>query len=83
MCVLANYVFMCEHSGMENALEHYRLEKKLTYEAIARKVGTYRSVIFSHCTGTRGISPEMAIRYEKCLGISRSVLRPDLWSENM
>lgn len=68
---------------MENALEHYRLEKKLTYEAIARKVGTYRSVIFSHCTGNRWISPEMAIRYEKCLGISRSVLRPDLWPKNM
>ena len=32
------------------------------------------------CNGTRAISAEDAVRYERGLGISRHLLRPDLWA---
>ena len=38
------------------------------------------ATVWRHCNGTRAISAEDAVRYERGLGISRHLLRPDLWA---
>jgi len=61
-----------------NALNSYRLENKLTFEALALITGNDKTSIFRHCHGKK-IKPEDAVMYETTLGIPRHQLRPDLW----
>ena len=73
-------VHTCKHMVMKTLLETYRLEHSLTYDGLARAVGTSaRSTVFNHCHGARSVSPKFAILYEKKLGIPKSDLRPDIW----
>lgn len=51
----------------------------LSINEVHKKYGIPYDRIWSHCTGRRSISPEMALEYEKLLNIPRSELRPDLW----
>ena len=46
----------------------------LTPAEAARRTGIAYATVWRHCNGTR------AIRYERGLGISRHLLRPDLWA---
>lgn len=45
--------------------------------------GICYDIIWKHKRGKRGVSPEMAILYEKKLGIPRYELRPDLWPRSI
>lgn len=51
----------------------------LSINEASKKYGIPYDRIWSHCTGRRSISPEMAVEYETLIGIPRSELRPDLW----
>lgn len=52
----------------------------LTPAEAARRTGIVYATVWRHCNGTRAISAEDAVRYERGLGISRHLLRPDLWA---
>lgn len=62
-----------------NTLQKFLLDSGLRRSEFCRKFGISYPTFFQHLTGSRRISPEMAIFYEKKLGIPRSELRPDLW----
>lgn len=63
-----------------NALEQFRKASGLTFDEMARLAGfSSRSAVFQHCTGSRRISAESAIRYSRTFGIPLCQLRPDLW----
>ena len=64
---------------MRNALERYRAEHGLTYDAMASQAQTPKGSLHQHCQGRRTISAESAVRYHNTLGIPLSELRPDLW----
>lgn len=46
---------------------------------VSKKHGIPHMTLRQHIKGTRSISAEQAIKYERLLGIPRSELRPDLW----
>lgn len=46
---------------------------------VYRKYGIPHMTLRQHIKGTRSISAEQALKYERILGIPRSELRPDLW----
>lgn len=52
----------------------------LTPAEASRRTGIAYATVWRHCNGTRAISAEDAVRYERGLGISRHLLRPDLWA---
>lgn len=62
-----------------NILQKVFIDSGLRRSAFCRKFGISYPTFFQHLTGTRRVSPEMAIFYEEKLGIPRSELRPDLW----
>jgi DNA-binding transcriptional regulator YdaS (Cro superfamily) len=66
---------------MENHINDFRVDKKLTYKELAEIVNLNPSSVYFHCSGKRSISAESALLYEKNLGIPRHKLRPDLWPE--
>jgi len=61
-----------------NALDSFRKQNHLTYEAIADAVGLTKPAVWRHCAG-RPISGESALLYHTKLGIPLAELRPDLW----
>lgn len=65
--------------GAMNILQKVFIDSGLRRSAFCRKFGISYPTFFQHLTGTRRVSPEMAIFYEEKLGIPRSELRPDLW----
>lgn len=46
---------------------------------VSRKFNIPHMTLRQHLKGTRSISAEQALKYERLLGIPRSELRPDLW----
>ena len=52
----------------------------LTSAEAARRTASLMPPCGGHCNGTRAISAEDAVRYERGPGISRHLLRPDLWA---
>ena len=66
----------------KNTLEAFRQSNGLTYASLAQLAGLAQSLVYYHCSGKRRISAEMAVHYEKLLGIPRENLRPDLWEKN-
>lgn len=65
--------------SMNTVLQKIFSEKALTVANASRMSGIPYVTISQHLKGQRRISPELAILYEQMLGISRSILRPDLW----
>jgi hypothetical protein len=61
-----------------NALELYRKQNSLTFEALAAKSGRDKPLVWKHCRAKR-IPAEAAVHYEEHLGIPRWMMRPDLW----
>jgi len=61
-----------------NALESYRKEHHLTFEAIANMVGVKKPTVWRHCAGDP-ISGESALLYHTKLQIPLEELRPDLY----
>ncbi|MBI9080300.1 MAG: XRE family transcriptional regulator [Pseudodesulfovibrio sp.] len=63
---------------MKNALEEYRQEKGLTFEAMGKLVGYDRPVVWRHCQADK--VPESSVaRYHAKLQIPVKDLRPDLY----
>jgi DNA-binding XRE family transcriptional regulator len=52
-----------------NAIENYRVKKKLSYVDMAKLVGVNVPTLWRHATGKRGVSFAMAQKYMKKLGI--------------
>lgn len=66
--------------SMKNVLFRQALsERQLTVGEAAKKSGIPYITIHQHFSGARSVSAEMAVTYERLLGIPRSELRPDLW----
>jgi hypothetical protein len=62
-----------------NALETYRQNQHLTFEALGDLAGVRpRGSVYRHCKATR-IPGDAALLYHAKLGIPLSDLRPDLW----
>lgn len=62
------------------------LEEELTRLGLSVAEASRRSgipywTIYQHKRGWRNVSAENAVKYEQTLGISKTVLRPDLWPE--
>ncbi|MGE4194696.1 MAG: helix-turn-helix domain-containing protein [Pseudodesulfovibrio sp.] len=72
-------VFVWKHYAM-NALEKFRKENKLTYEAVGEKPGYRRGTVYKHCQADI-IPGEAAIKYHRAFGIPLSDLRPDLYPD--
>lgn len=66
---------------MENILEQYRKQKKLTFAAIGRDCGLTTTAVLRHCKGERKIGGEAALRYHVNLGIPLRELRPELFEQ--
>lgn len=63
-----------------NALETYRTENGLTFEAIAQTVGMTKPTVWRHCAGDP-ISGDSALLYHTKLGIPLEALRPDIYAQ--
>lgn len=61
-----------------NALEAYRRQNDLTFEALTAKAGEDKTSVWRHCH-TKRIPAEAVLVYEAALGIPRWLMRPDLW----
>ncbi|WP_281761834.1 hypothetical protein [Pseudodesulfovibrio nedwellii] len=61
---------------MKNALEKYRTDNKLTFEALGHLVDYPRGTVHKHCHA-QIIPGDAAIRYHRKLGIPLDVLHPD------
>lgn len=61
-----------------NALEAYRQQNDLTYEALAAKAVEDKTSVWRHCH-TKRIPADAVPGYESSLGIPRWLMRPDLW----
>ena len=62
-----------------NALEQFRQERKLTYEALGRPAGYGRPLAWKHCR-MPVLPGEAALRYHRRWGIPLEALRPDLYA---
>ena len=62
-----------------NALETYRTENGLTFEAIAQTVALAKPTVWRHCAGDP-ISGESALLYHTKLGRPLEALRPDIYA---
>lgn len=63
---------------MKNALEQYRQEKGLTYEALGKLVGYDRPVVWRHCNASK-IPASAAPTYNAKLQIPMKELLPELY----
>lgn len=65
---------------MKNALEQYRQENGLTYEALGKMVGYERPVVWRHCKADK--IPESSVaRYHAKLQIPIKDLQPQLFED--
>lgn len=62
-----------------NTLQKALEVRGLTVNQASKLSGIRYDTLWKHVEGMRGISPEMALRYEETLNIPRTELRPDLW----
>lgn len=62
-----------------NALERYRTERGLTFEALAALSQVDKGNVNKHCRGLKPIRGESSLRYHVALGIPLPELRPDLF----
>jgi len=70
---------MATHKAM-NALESYRKQHSLTFEALGELTGIkQRGTVFRHCQAGK-IPGDAALLYHAKLGIPLEHLRPDLWA---
>lgn len=67
------------NSPMMNALEKFRVEKGLTYEQMANLSGVTKASVWKHCRGVAEPDVESVARYMQRLGLTFSLIRPDLW----
>lgn len=74
---MTHCVFVWKHYGM-NALEKYRTENELTYEAMGEKAGYLRGTVYKHCHAAN-IPEGAALRYHLSLGIPLPELCPALY----
>lgn len=64
---------------MSNAIKQYRRERKLSRAQFAAQAQCSVSFVGHLERGIRTISPELAMEWEKRLGIPREKLRDDIW----
>ena len=65
---------------METILERIRQERGLTYDKLRQLTGINSSgLLYRYCHGMQRIGAEHAVQISRCLGVSLSELRPDLW----
>jgi len=64
-----------------NALESYRTQHSLTFEAMADLSGVDKGNVNKHCRGLKPIRGESALRYHVDFGIPLPDLRPDLYGD--
>ena len=64
---------------MKTYLEEIFAARGWAVAEISRKSGIPHTTLRQHLKGTRAISAEQALKYERLLDIPRSGLRPDLW----
>lgn len=55
----------------------------ITPAEAARRAGIKYPTVWRHCNGSRPISAEDAVKYERGLNIDRAALRPDLWERTV
>lgn len=68
-----------EESLLKKAMDERGIPRKDAYKL----TGLDPSTASQHYRGVRAISATDALLYEKCLGIPRYELRPDLWTPAM
>lgn len=61
-----------------NALNKFRLAKKMSYQNLATLVPYGTTAVWNHCKSLK-IPAEAAVHYARILGIPLHELRPDLW----
>ena len=62
-----------------NALEAFRVESKLSFQALADKLGVDKGRAHQWCRDVRRLTAERAVAVETATGIPRALLRPDLF----
>lgn len=67
-----------ENSTIRKELDRLGLDK---VPEISARTGIKTWTIYRHLDGSRKVSPKDAIKYERGLGISRAVLRPDIFGD--
>lgn len=63
---------------MSQALKQYRLDRKMTQEALAEKLGVTSISVSRWETGERKISKDLLPKISEATGIAPTELRPDL-----
>lgn len=64
-----------------NKLQELISTRGLSLQQVADATGIKYSTVFRHADGSRNISGEMAVLYERGLGVPRAELRPDLFGD--
>ncbi|MGE4297003.1 MAG: hypothetical protein AB7E47_03150 [Desulfovibrionaceae bacterium] len=64
-----------------NALEQFRVDRRLSFNKLGEMVGKNRGHVWRHCKDAQGIDAASAIHYERTIGIPRAALRPDLFGQ--
>ena len=54
--------------------------KSLSVTDLSRRLNLSRTAIYNWRNAEKGIPAEQAVEIEKLTGVSRALLRPDLWS---
>lgn len=66
-----------------NALEKFRVDRKLSFQALAVILGVDKRRAFQWCRGVRVLPAERVPGVSKATGIARVALRPDLYDERV
>ena len=70
---------MTTSSHPDHPLVRYREVAGLSQADLARRVGVDKSTINKIEQGSRPASPRLAVRIEAATGISRAIIRPDIF----
>ncbi|OIO03139.1 MAG: hypothetical protein AUJ49_04890 [Desulfovibrionaceae bacterium CG1_02_65_16] len=77
---MVDFCFVSDTFIAMNALERFRTDHGLTFEALGKKAGVkQRGTVFRHCQAGK-IPGDAALLYHAKLGIPLEDLRPDLWT---
>lgn len=69
------------HTRMKNETFSKYFSRRGALRQASRDSGIPYITIIQHANNLRKVSSEMALKYERLLGIPRWELRPDLWSK--
>lgn len=67
-----------ENSAIKKELDRLGINK---VPEISARTGIKAWTIYRHLDGSRKVSPKDALKYERGLGISKAVLRPDIFGD--